>query len=200
MNPLRVDRLIGADASRPWPGVIRDVAAATIGAAEMAMGRVALHLDAEDRNWPPARNHVDVLFAPLGFLCRSESLESAIRALVSHVRPGGLIVTEELASAPAGFRVVEPVSVETDGVVIACVEASSGQYRAALSEFRDGAQRTVTDVVVPPSTSQIDAAFDLCGYVSVGRWSDWTGGSASEAPWHVAVHRHSIGAASNADR
>lgn len=136
----------------------------------------------------------DVLFVPLGHLCRTATgvdarLVAAVREIARLVRPGGLVVTEELVAADGHAGVVEPIDLAPDRAVIAAVQPNGARWQVAVTTFVDGAQATSTATLAPHSAAAVDEVLASVGFELVGRWADWSGTNAVGSPWHVAVHR-----------
>lgn len=186
--------LVGADVVRPFPGVVRDAVVARDGRTVMSAARRVIELGPDRGSWPaPSAGH-DVVFAPLGHLTRAGVDEGVIAELVGFVRPGGLLVTEELAAPHRYDPVVEPTHLTDDEAVLASVRWRAGGFDVGVTRFCDGSATTVVGRVVPPSTVGLDASLGRIGFELVGRWASWDGAPADGASWHVAVHRARSGA------
>jgi len=187
MSAGLVSEVLGIDPRRPWPGVARDVVAADAGIAELAAGRTVLSLVGESDAWPDVDQSFDVVVAPLGLLTATSNLARHVQRLGELVRPGGLLVTEELAP-PGDLVFVEPTEVDISTVVLSAVTATAGLYRLSSIRFTNQSRSVRTCELRPLRAADIDEV--LAGrFALVGRWADWTGGSAEGAPWHVAVHQ-----------
>jgi len=185
MSASLVSEILGFDPRRPWPGVARDVVAAHAGIAELAAGRTVLSLVGESDAWP--NQSFDVVVAPLGLLTAASNPARHVQRLGELVRPGGLLVTEELAP-PGDLVFVEPTVVDISTVVLSAVTATAGLYRLSSIRFTNQSRSVRTCELRPRSAADIDEV--LAGrFALVGRWADWAGGSAEGAPWHVAVHQ-----------
>lgn len=180
--------LLGADPRRPWPGIARDVVAASAGVAAMSRGRRVVRLGRNPDSWPVADHRADVVFAPLGFLTGSADPTESVDLLRSYLRVGGLCVTEEPAPPIADSSFVEPVAVEVDHVVLAAVDVAMGTYDLRLVRFDHHGQSVSVAHLAPMAPHEIDELM-TAGFVPVGRWANWQGGPADGAPWHVALHR-----------
>lgn len=187
MSASLVSEILGVDPRRPWPGVARDVAAAEVGIAELAAGRSALILCGVSDAWPDAEQSFDVVVAPLGLLTAASDLTQHVRRLGELVRPGGVLVTEELAP-PGDLTFIEPTVVDTSTVVLSAVTATAGLYRLSHIRFTDQSRSVRTCKLRPRRAEEIDGVL-AAGFTLVGRWADWKGGSAEGAPWHVAVYQ-----------
>jgi len=187
MSASLVSEILGIDPRRPWPGVARDVAAAETGLAELAAGGTVLSLVGESDAWPDVDQSFDVVVAPLGLLTAASHPAGHIRRFGELVRPGGLLVTEELAP-PGDLTFVEPTVVDHFTVVLSAVSAAAGLYRLASVRFTNQSRSVRTCELRPRRPADIDEV--LAGrFALVGRWADWMGGLAEGAPWHVAVHQ-----------